>query len=96
LRDNKDDNGNDASTATDDSAPVALRAQPNKASRSGAAPADEGALNPLHAGHASRATYACMLSRSLEQTHNVAALLCSFFSSSPFVISSLLQEGLPE
>jgi hypothetical protein len=28
----------------------------------------------------------------LEQTHEVAALLCSLFGSSPFVISSLLQQ----
>jgi hypothetical protein len=48
-------------------------------------------LNPPHAGHASHATCACTLSRSLEWTCKAAALLRSFFSSSPFVISSPLQ-----
>jgi hypothetical protein len=74
-----------------DSASDTLHAQP-KASRSNAAPAGEGVLNPPRAGHASHATHACALSRSLEQTCKVAALLCLFFSSSPFVISWLLQQ----
>jgi hypothetical protein len=51
------------------------------------------ALTPPHAGHASHATCACVLSRSLEQTCEAAALLRSFFSSSPFVNSSLLQQS---
>jgi hypothetical protein len=82
----------DAVTAADDSASIALHAQP-KASRSNAAPAGKGVLNPPHAGHTSHAAHACALSRSLEQTCKAAALLRSLFSSSPFVISSLLQQS---
>jgi hypothetical protein len=95
LRDDKDDNDDDAGTTADDSAPIALHAQP-KALRSNAAPAGEGVLNPLHAGHASHTACACVLSQSLEWTRKAAASLRSFFSSSPFVISSLLQWLLVE
>jgi hypothetical protein len=52
-------------------------------------------LNPLRAGHASQAACACALPRTSEQTCEAAALLHSLFSSSPFVISSLLQHILP-
>jgi hypothetical protein len=44
-----------------------------------------------HAGHTGHAIPACVLSRSLEQTHEVAAIAAHFFRSAPFVISSLLQ-----
>jgi hypothetical protein len=63
--DDDDDDDSDAIATADDSASDTLRAQP-KASRSNAAPAGEGVLIPLHAGHASHATYACMLSQTLE------------------------------
>jgi hypothetical protein len=46
----------------------------------------------VHASHANHATHACVLSRSLEQTCEVAANAAHFFRSSPFVISSLLQQ----
>jgi hypothetical protein len=92
LRNDDGNDGSDAVTATDDSAPAALLAQP-KALHSNAAPAGEGVLNPLHAaGHANHAACACTLSRTLEWTCEAAALLRSLFSSSPFVISSLLQQ----
>jgi hypothetical protein len=65
LRDDKDDDDNDATSNADDPSSATLHAQP-KASRSSAAPAGEGALNPPHAGHTSHATHACVLSRSLE------------------------------
>jgi hypothetical protein len=67
LRDDDDDDtDDDAIATTDDSASETLHAQP-KASRSNAAPAGEGVLIPVpRAGQASHATYACVLSRSLE------------------------------
>jgi hypothetical protein len=40
-------------------------------------------LIPPHAGHASHATCACALSRSLEQTCEAAALLRSFSAAQP-------------
>jgi hypothetical protein len=67
LRDDDDDDDHDAVATSDDSAPDTLHAQP-KASRSNAAPTGEGVLIPPRAGQASHATYACALSRSLEQT----------------------------
>jgi hypothetical protein len=76
------DNGCDAVATSNDSASDVLHAQP-KASRSNAAPAGEGVLIPPHAGHASHATYACALSRSLEQTCKAAALLRSFSAAHP-------------
>jgi hypothetical protein len=66
LRDDDDDDADhDAVAISDDSASNALHAQP-KASRSNAAPAGEGVLIPPRAGQASHATYACVLSQSLE------------------------------
>jgi hypothetical protein len=47
----------------------------------------------IHASHAGHATRACVLSQSLEQTRKAAAIATHFFRSSPFVISSLLQES---
>jgi hypothetical protein len=40
-------------------------------------------LIPPHAGHASHATYACTLSRTLEQTCEAAALLRSLSAAQP-------------
>jgi hypothetical protein len=81
LRDGGDDDS-DAITTSDDSASAALHAQP-KALRSNAVPAGEGVLIPPHAGHASHAACACMLSRTLEQTCKAAALLRSFSAAHP-------------
>jgi hypothetical protein len=65
LRDDDDEDDSDAVATSDESASDTLHAQP-KASRSNAAPAGEGVLIPPHAGHASHATCACVLSRTLE------------------------------
>jgi hypothetical protein len=82
LRDDDDDDNTDAVTTSDDSASDTLHAQP-KASRSNAAPTGEGVLVLPHAGHASHATCACVLSRTLEQTCEAAALLHSFSAAQP-------------
>jgi hypothetical protein len=82
LHDDGDDDNSDAIATSDDSASAALHAQP-KAMHSSAAPAGEGVLIPPHAGHASHATCACALSRTLEQTCEAAALLCSFSAAHP-------------
>jgi hypothetical protein len=82
LRDGDDDDDSDAVATADDSASDTLHAQP-KASHSNAAPTSEGVLIPPHAGHASHATYACVLSGTLEQTCEAAALLRSFSAAQP-------------
>jgi hypothetical protein len=66
LRDDNDDDDSDATATSDDSAPDALRAQPKAWGSGSAAPAGEGVLIPPRASHASHATCACTLSRTLE------------------------------
>jgi hypothetical protein len=82
LRNNDGDDNSDAVATSDGSASASLHAQP-KATRSSAAPAGEGALIPLHAGHASHAACACVLSRTSEWTCEAAALLRSFSAAHP-------------